>query len=264
MKKLTSILTAILIITLALTGCENKQDNDTPQEPEKAPVTALDNIKKAGEISIATNPDYPPFETIDDQGNVVGFDIDLSAAVAKELGVTPKFVKMSFDTIITSVKNGQTDIGVSAFSITEERKQSIDFSDPYYSSSQVIMVLEGSGITSKDDLSGKTIAVELSTTGAEAARTIQDAEVKAVDDYNVATMMLKNGSAHAVVLDAPIAAEYVSRYNFVVLETPLAFEETAMVIKKGNTALKEAIDNALKKIKADGRYDELKKKWNIK
>ncbi len=264
MKKLTSILAAILIISLALTGCENKQETTQTQEPEKAPVTALDKIKEVGEISIATNPDYPPFETIDDQGNVIGFDIDLSTAVAKELGVAPKFVKMSFDTIITAVKNGQADIGVSAFSITEERKQSIDFSNPYYSSSQVIMVLKDSGFTGKDDLAGKTIAVELSTTGADAAKTIEDAQVKAVDDYNVATMMLKNGSAHAVVLDAPIAAEYVSRYDFAVLDTPLTFEETAMVIKKGNTALKEAIDNALEKIKADGRYDELKKKWNIK
>ncbi len=193
MKKLTSILAAILIIGLVLTGCENKQEADKTQEPEKAPVTALDKIKKAGEISIATNPDYPPFETIDDQGNVIGFDIDLSTAVAKELGVSPKFVKMSFDTIITAVKNGQTDLGVSAFSITEERKQSIDFSDPYYSSSQVIMVLEDSGFTVKEDLAGKIIAVELSTTGADAAKTITDAQVKAVDDYNVATMMLKNG-----------------------------------------------------------------------
>ncbi len=264
MKRLTSILAAILIMGLMFTGCENKQEADQGQEAEKAPVTALEQIKKAGEISIATNPDYPPFETIDDEGNVIGFDIDLSTAVAEELGVSPKFVKMSFDTIITAVKNGQADLGVSAFSITEERKQSIDFSDPYYSSSQVIMVLENSGLTAKEDLAGKVIAVELSTTGADAAKTIEDAQVKAVDDYNVATMMLKNGSAHAVVLDAPIAAEYVSRYNFIVLETPLTFEETAMVIKKGNNDLKAAVDKALEKIKADGKYDELKKKWNIK
>ncbi len=264
MKKLTSILAAICIICLALTGCENQPKQKTEKSEASAPVTALDTIKKSGELTIGTSPDYPPFESIDDQGNAIGFDIDLGTAIAKELGVTAKFVKMSFDTIITSVKNGQINLGMSGFSITEERKQSISFSNPYYSSSQVIMVLKDSGITSKEDLSGKIIAVELSTTGVDAAKTVENAEVKAVDDYNVATMMLKNGSAHAVVLDAPIAREYASRHNFEVLEKPLTFEETAIVMKKDATELKKAIDAALDAMKADGRYDELKKKWGIK
>ncbi len=262
MKKLTSILAAICIICLALAGCENQPNKETAKsEPS---VTTLDTIKKAGELTIGTCPDYPPFESIDDQGKTIGFDIDLGKAVAKELGVTAKFMKMSFDTIITSVKNGQIDLGMSGFSITEERKQSIAFSNPYYSSSQVIMVLKDSDIASKEDLVGKTIAVELSTTGADAAKTVKDAQVKAVDDYNVATMMLKNGSAHAVVLDAPIAKEYASRHNFEILEKPLTFEETAIVMKKEAVELKKAIDAALETIKADGRYDELKEKWNIK
>jgi polar amino acid transport system substrate-binding protein len=248
---------ALLVAGVVFSGCSKKEE-------EKKELTKFEKIKAAGEITIGTSPDYPPFESIDDDGNIIGFDIDLAKEIAKELGVEAKFVSMGFDSIITAVKNGQVDIGMSSFSVNEERKMSIDFSKPYISTAQVILVKKDSAITKAEDLEKAVIAVQMGTTGAEAAKELKDVEIKTVEDSNVATMMLDNGSVRAVVIDIAIAKELASRHSFRVLETPLNQEETAIVIQKGNDDLKENIDKAIDKIMSDGRYDQIRTKWDVK
>ncbi|MDY0132042.1 MAG: transporter substrate-binding domain-containing protein [Desulforegulaceae bacterium] len=248
---------ALVIAGVLFAGCSKKEE-------DKKELTQFDKIKKKGQITIGTSPDYPPFESIDDDGNIVGFDIDLAKEIAKELGVEAKFVSMGFDSIITAVKNGQTDMGMSSFSVNEERKMSIDFSKPYISTAQVILVNKDSAITKAEDLEKSSVAVQMGTTGAEAAKELKDVDVKTVEDYNVATMMLDNGVVRAVILDIAIAKELASRHSFRVLETPLNQEETAIVIRKGNDDLKQSVDNAIDKIMADGRYDQIKTKWDVK
>jgi polar amino acid transport system substrate-binding protein len=249
-------------MVLVLSGCTQDQEKSSEKEEIKK-VSALDKIKEAGEISIGTSPDYPPFESIDDDGNVVGFDIDLAEAVAKEIGVKAKFVTMGFDSIITAVKNGQVDVGISSFSVNEERKASIDFSVPYIATAQVIMVRKDSEISSKKDLETSVIAAQMGTTGAEAASKIEGAEVKKVNDSNIATMMLDNGSVDAVILDVAIAKELSSKHDFKVVGEDLNAEQTAVVIKKDNDELKAAINKAIKTLKDNGKLDELKSKWDI-
>ncbi len=256
MKKTLTILALAMLFLISIAGCEKKKD--------VAEMTALAKIKKAGTITIGTSPDYPPFESIDDKGNIVGFDVDIAKAVAEELGVEAKFVNMGFDTIITAVKNGQVDLGVSSFSVSEERKMSIDFSKPYITSSQVILVKKDSTVKTKEDLVGAVVAAQMGTTGAEAAKKIEKAELKIVNDYNVATMMLDNGSVKAVVLDVAIAKELASRHDFRAIEQPLNNEETAIVIRKGNDNLRAEIDKAIDKIMADGRYKKIKETWKVK
>lgn len=256
MKKSVVLLTLFVLAVFLITGCGKKE--------AAKEVSALDKVKQAGVLKIGTSPDYPPFESIDDHGNVIGFDIDLAKEVAKELGVKAEFVRMGFDTIITAVKNSQVDVGFSSFSVNEERKLSIDFSKAYMSSSQVILVKKDSTIASKEDLKGAVISCLRGSTGAEAAKGIEGADVKEVDDNNIATMMLANGSSQAVVLDVAIANELASKHDFKVIETPLQHEETAAVIKKGNEALRAAIDKAIEKIMADGRHQTIKDTWKVK
>ncbi|MCP4115161.1 MAG: basic amino acid ABC transporter substrate-binding protein [Desulfobacteraceae bacterium] len=241
----------LLAVTLAV-GCGPKKD-----------MTVLERIKDAGVMTVGVSPDYPPFESIDDKGNIIGFDIDLARAVAAELGVEAKFVNMGFDSIITAVKSGQVNVGISSFSINEERKASIDFSTPYLVSSQVVLVQKDSPLKTAEDLAGKHVAAAIGTTGAEAAKSIKDIELKIVDDNNLSVMMLSNGSADAVVIDVAIAKEYQKKLGFDIMEKPLQLEETACVIMKGNEDLTQEINKAIEKIKADGSFDTIKAKWEI-
>lgn len=256
-KTFLTLLCTTLISAMVIAGCGKKKET-------KVPSTTLDKIKAAKEITIGTSPDYPPFESIDDKGNIIGFDIDLAKAIAKEIGAEAKFVSMGFDTIITAVKNGQVNLGMSSFSVNKERKMSIDFSKPYISTAQVILVKKGSTYKTKEDLTGKVVAAQIGTTGAEAAKTIKGATVKITDDNNIAAMMLENGSVDAVVLDIAIAKELSSRKDFRYIDSPLNHEETAIVIKKGDDSLKEAVNMALDKIIASNKYKEIKNKWKIK
>lgn len=246
---------AILFLTLAFgSGCGSKPSDDK---------SALERIRDKGFMTVGTSPDYPPFESIDDKGNIIGFDIDLIKAIAAKIGVEVKLMSMGFDSIIIAVKNGQVDVGMSSFSVNEERKASIDFSIPYIVSSQVILAGKDSDIKNAGELDGKVVAAAVGTTGAEAAKEIKGAVLKTVDDYNIAMMMLDNGSVKAVVLDVAIAREYSSKRGFKILEKPLNHEETAVVIMKGKDSLTEEINKAIETVKQDGTYDELLKKWKI-
>jgi polar amino acid transport system substrate-binding protein len=255
-KKWTKVLLGIMIIgMLALTaGCAGSED-------ASAEKTAWEKIQEAGVITVGNSPDYPPFETIDDQGNIVGIDIDLMNAIAEELGVEVEIKQMGFDTIITAVQSGQVDIGMSGFSITEERKESVDFTDPYFEGGQVVLTTPDSGIEKIADLNGQTIAVQMGTTCEEAAKTIEGAEIKSLDDFNMAVMMLKNGTVKAVVADISVAKQYVANEGFVIVGEPLTFEETAIIVKKGNDDLRAALNEAIAKIKENGKYDQIMEKW---
>lgn len=248
------LISLILLAMVGNIGCGSK-----PEEKQ----SALSRIREAGSIRVGTCPDYPPFENVDDKGNIVGFDIDLVTAIAEKIGVKVEVMGMGFDSIIIAVKNGQLDIGMSSFSVNEERKASIDFSVPYMVSSQVVLVGKDSSIKSVEELSGKQVAVAIGTTGAEAAKSIEGATIVNVDDSNISVMMLENGTVQAVVIDVAIAREYAARRGFKILEHPLQYEETAVVIGKGNDTLKAEIDKAILALKQDGTFEKLKRKWNI-
>jgi polar amino acid transport system substrate-binding protein len=256
-----SILLILAFVVSVAAGCSSKP------APAPAPVkekTMFEKIKEAGVITVGNSPDYPPFETVDDKGNVIGFDIDLMNAIAAELGVKADFKRLGFDTIITAVQNGQVNIGMSGFSITDERKQQIDFSSPYFIGGQAVVTSANSGIKTLEDLNGKVVAVGMGTTGEEAAKeNIKGAKVKALDDYSTAFMMLKNGSAKAVVADLAVANEYISKDGFVAVGDPISYEENAIIVKKDNADLVAALNSAIKKLKDSGKIAEFAKKWEM-
>lgn len=256
---------ALAIMLFAFTGCANTNDSGNSDKTDsQKEATAWNKIKEKGVIVMATSPDYPPFETVDDNGNVVGFDIDLAYEIAKELGLEIDLKEMSFETIITAVQNGQVDIGVSGFSITPERLESVDMTDPYLVGGQVILTTKDSGINGPEDLNGEKVAVGMGSTCEQAAMTIEGAEVMSLDDYNLGFVMLKNGSVKAVVADISVAKDYKAKNNnFVIVGEPLTYEETGIVIKKGNDDLTEALNNAIKKLQDNGKIDEIKSKWGV-
>lgn len=253
MKKQTkTLLLLCLSLTLAvsLIGCAPSTED------------AWQKIKNAGVITVGTSPDYPPFETVDDDGKIIGFDIDLLTAMASEMGVDVEFKPMNFDTIVTAVQSGQIDIGMSGFSVDPERD--VAFSNSYYSGGQVLLTTTDSGVTGVESLDGKTVAVQMGTTGEKAANTIPGANVKALDDFGITIQMLKSGTVKAVVADQAVAKQYVHHDGLVIVGEPLAVEENAIVVKKGNIEVLEAVNEALAKVKASEKYEELLEKWAIK
>jgi len=225
--------------------------------------TTLEKVKAAGEIAVGNSPDYPPFESIGDNGERVGFDIDLLAAMSEKMGLKIKWVTMEFAAIVTAVQSGQVDMGMSGFSITPDRAKQVSFSAPYIASGQVIVTRPDSKIASAADLKGKKIAVQLGTTGEQQADKIEGAEVVKPESYNIAFMMLRNKAADAVIADLSVADEYMKQGTFKRAGEPLSFEEFAIISRKGNDPLLKALNEALEAVKKDGTYDALVKKWNL-
>ena len=225
--------------------------------------TTLEKIKAAGVITVGNSPDYPPFESIGDGGERVGFDVDLLNAIAKKMGVKIQWVTMDFAAIVTAVQSGQVDMGISGFSITPERAEQVSFSSPYIASGQVIVVRNDSDINSVENLNGKKIAVQLGTTGEQEADKIEGAEVVKPESYNIAFMMLRNKAADAVIADISVADEFVKDGTFKRAGAPLSYEEFAMISRKGNDALLDALNKALEELKQDDTYAAIVKKWNL-
>lgn len=225
--------------------------------------SALDKVKKAGVINVGNSPDYPPFESIGDGGERIGFDIDLLKAITEKMGVKIHWVTMEFAAIVTAVQSGQVDMGMSGFSVTPERANQVGFSSPYFASGQVLVVRNDSDIQSVADLKGKRIAVQLGTTGEQQADKIEGAEVVKPETYNIAFMMLHNKAAEAVVADISVAEEFIKKGTFKRAGDPLSFEELAMISRKGNDDLLKALSEALEAVKKDGTYDVIVKKWGL-
>lgn len=225
--------------------------------------STLDKVKAAGVITVGNSPDYPPFESIGDKGERVGFDVDLLDAIAKKMGIKIKWVTMDFAAIVTAVQSGQVDMGMSGFSVSPERAEQVGFSAPYIAQGQVLVVRSDSGIKSAADLKGKKIAVQLGTTGEKEADKIEGVEVAKPETYSIAFMMLNNKAADAVIADLAVADEFIKRGSFKRAGAPLSLEEFAMISRKGNDDLLNALNKALADVKADGTYDAIVKKWKL-
>jgi polar amino acid transport system substrate-binding protein len=225
--------------------------------------TTLDKVKESGVLTVGNSPDYPPFESIGDGGERVGFDVDLLNAIAAKMGVKVKWVTMDFAAIVTATQSGQVDMRMSGFSISPERAEQVSFSAPYIASGQVIVVRNDSDIKSAAELKGRKIAVQLGTTGEQEADKIEGAEVVKPESYNIAFMMLNNKVADAVIADISVADEFVKQGKFKRAGKPLSFEEFAMITRKGNDDLLQALNKGLAAVKADGTYAAIVKKWNL-
>ena len=211
---------------------------------------------------MGTNAEFPPYEFYEND-KIVGIDAEIAKAIADKLGLGFEISDMKFDSIITSVQSGGVDIGVAGMTVTEERKKSIDFTSSYATGIQSIIVKENSDIKSPDDLPGKKIGVQLSTTG----------DIYATDDYgedNVvrynkgadAVLALVGGEIDAVIIDDQPARSFISNNEGLkILDTEYVTEEYAIAVSKENKALRDAINVALEELIADGTVDKIVSKY---
>lgn len=284
MKKKIVLLTVVAVVAalslcIILAGC-------TTVDMSKA---GPEEIKEYGKLVVATSPDFPPFESLDKAGNVIGWDIDVAKALAEKLGVELEIQKMEFDAVLSSVAAGKVHIGMAGISNTAKRDESVDFSLNVFDSSQMIIVrADNTSINGPMDLAGKTVAVQAGTIGNWLAEMDEDYAYNFDDDGNVlldepilgapktvtklssglmAIQQVKNGQADAVILDKLPAKTIVEKLNaeggnqLKILDMSVYDDAYAFAIGEGNTALKAWIDEALTELKEEGFFEELNSKW---
>ena len=211
---------------------------------------------------MATNAYFPPYEYYDGQ-DVIGIDADIAQAIADKLGLKLKIEDMEFDSIITAVSTGKADLGLAGMTVTPDRQKNVDFSDSYATGIQSVIVKEDSTIAKPDDLKGKKIGVQLSTTG----------DIYATDEFgkdsvvqynkgNDAVMALTQGQIDAVIIDNEPAKSYVAaNKGLKILDTEYATENYAACISKDNAGLTKAVNKALAELKADGTLQKIVDKY---
>ncbi|BDG60146.1 basic amino acid ABC transporter substrate-binding protein [Caldinitratiruptor microaerophilus] len=230
-----------------------------PQAPEGGHIAA---IKKAGKLVIGTSADYPPFESLDQNNNIVGFDIDLAREIAKELGVELEVLNITFDGLIPALLAKKFDFMIAGLTITEERKKSVDFSKPYMSGGNAIVVHKDTqGISKLDDLKGKTIAVQLGSAQDQIASKVEGAQVKRYPLYTDAAMAVATKQVDSMILHSVVAKAFVAQDPRLKMVAELDPVDTGIAFRPDSDDLREFVDQVLDKMKQDGRMDALVKKW---
>ena len=252
-KILAFLLAAAMMVPMAACGSKAKTPGD---------------IQNAGKLVMATNAEFEPFE-FKDGDEVVGIDIEISQKIAEKLGVELEVSDIAFDTLITALQSGKADIVAAGMTADEDRKKNVDFSDPYFNASQAIIVANDSDIVSRTDLNGKTVGVQLGTTGdkyctnEDGENDITVAEVKRYSKGMEAVSDLIAGRIDAVVIDNFPAEKLVEKNSDKVkkLDEALTSEEYALAMPKGSTELQKMVNEVLKEMQASGEMDEIVGKY---
>lgn len=261
---------------LALTACGGSASStasstaSSAASSEAASTSAAAELTtvEAGKLTMATNAAFPPYEMTTDAGDFEGIDIETAQAIADKLGLELQIDDMDFDAALLSVQQGKADIVMAGVTVTDERKAVMDFSDSYATGIQSIIVPEGSDIASPDDLAGKKIGTQRGTTGyifcsdTPENGGFGEEHVTAYDDGATAVKALLNGQVDCVVIDNAPAQEYVkANPGLKILDTEFANEDYAIGVAKGNTALLDAINGALKELIDDGTVQSIIDKY---
>jgi len=258
-KAIKLLLVGLVVAALAITAAGCGGSKDTAGENKTEPAA-----KK--KVVLGSDTAYAPFESQDPQsGKFVGFDIDLVNAIAETANLDIEIRSMNFDGIIPALETASVDGAISAMTITDERKKAVNFSLPYYLSGQSVAVkTDNKDIKGFDDLKGKKLGVQISTTGAEEARKVPNAKVTDYNTINEAFLALKSGAVDAVVNDFPVSAYFVKNNtakDVMIVGDLKTSEHYGIAFPKKNTELKDTFDKALKTLKENGKYAEIYKKW---
>ena len=216
-------------------------------------------------VVVATDATWPSFESVDETSKeIVGLDIDLMNAIAKEAGIEIEYSNVPWDSLLAGMAQCQYDAAISAMTITPERAEQFAFSDPYFAAGQVVTVrVDNTDITGKDSLAGKVIGVQLGTTGDIEAQKIAGATVKNYDDIGLAFQDLMNGQIDAVIADNPLALGYVGQNSDKIKTVGEVFTDEfyGIAVCKDKTDLVAQINKGLATVKAQGLIEELTAKW---
>lgn len=250
MKKILLVMLA-LILVFAVVSCKKSE-----QKAEAKKV-----------ITIATDATWPPMEYVDENKNIVGFDVDLMNAAAEAGGYEIKLLNTAWDGIFAGLANGEYDAVCSSVTITDERKATMDFSIPYVNAGQVLVVaMNNNTDTVLADMKGKEVGAQIGTTGAIEIQNTAGVTLKTYDEIGLAIADLANGRISGVVADAPIAADFVlqnEEYSkkLKIVGVPFTDEYYGVAVKKGNKEVLDLINAGLKKVIDSGKAEELEKKW---
>jgi ABC-type amino acid transport substrate-binding protein len=253
------MVTALMLVATACAEDEPPASQPTPTAGETTAAPEITTVKE-GVLSVGSCLDYPPFESVEG-GDEVGFDVDLAEEIATRLGLTVEWVRADFDTIFTAVASDQFDMVAAASTITDEREEVVDFSDPYYNSRQSLVVntAETPDITSQADLGeGHIVGVQKGTTGAQYAKdnmVPQGVELKTFQAAPDIYRDLEAGNITAAINDEPSAAETIKDLqNLELVEAIDTDERYGFAFSPNNPELREAANGALAEIIADGTY----------
>lgn len=217
--------------------------------------------EEGGVLVMATNAEFPPYE-YHEGDEIVGIDAEVAALIAEELGMTLEIEDMAFDSVLAAVQSGKADIAMAGLTVTEDRKQSVNFTDTYATATQVIIVKEDSDIAGPDDLSGKIVGVQTGTTGDIYVSEEEGVEVERYSKGFEAVQALTQGKIDAVVIDNEPAKVFVSENEGIkIIEEAYADEEYAIGIAKDNEELLEKVNTALNTLKESGAFQEVVDKY---
>ena len=282
MKKFVKIIAVIMALALALgclAACGSKTEDNTADNSSGASDTAAAKMTATeGVLVMATNASFPPYEFVDDNGAFAGIDVEIAGLIAEKLGLKLEIQDVEFGSIIGGVQSGKFDMGMAGMTVTDERKESVNFTDTYATGVQSIIVKEGSNIASFDDFFNEDgtvkdimIGVQQDTTGdIYCSDTVENGGVgeEHVTQFktgNDAVQALVAGKVDAVIIDNEPAKSYVAvNQGLTILETAYTNEDYAICVSKNNTALLEAVDEALASLKAEGKVDEIIGKYITK
>ncbi len=254
MKKSIKLLSLVLIVALSMcmfVGCGNDSGGDVEK------------------LIIGTEPGYPPFETTDDEGNIIGFDIDLMQAIADDQGFEFEFQAFEFAGLIGALQAGNCDVIAAGMNYTDKRAEQVDFTDNYMETAKVLMVKAGdTTIQSLEDLTpDMKVAAQMGTGEASDLQALAEEgkikEAVLLNQVAECATQLKNGDVQAILIDKPVAESYIKANPGVVdmVDSGEEAEYVCMAVAKGNTELLEKINTGLKNVKDNGTYDELVAKW---
>jgi arginine/lysine/histidine transporter system substrate-binding protein len=265
-KNKLSIVLIMLIVTLAFAGCGQKSANEGASNGEAPKAeTKVDKIKKSGKLVLGTSADYPPYEfhkEINGKDEIVGFDIEIAKEIAKDLGVELEIKDMKFDGLLAALNTDNVDLVIAGMTPTEERKQSVDFSDVYYKAEQAIIVRteDSDKYKTLQDLFGKKIGVQKGTTQEQIATDeIKDAQLKSLGKVTDLVLQIQNKMVDALVVEKPVAQAYVEKNKDLMLsaaQVENSEKGSAVAIKKGNTEFVDAVNKTIQRLESEGAVEK--------
>ena len=266
------LMAAAMVFTMA--GCGSSKDADTSAKKETKTEDSKDKENSDKQFIVGFDAEYPPYGYKDDNGEYVGFDLDLAQKVCARNGWELVKQPIDWDSKDMELNSGSIDCIWNGFTMTG-REDDYTWSKPYVDNSIVVVVKEGSGIEKKEDLAGKVVAVQADSSGLAALTDEEDNEenlklaasfsdLQQVADYNTAFMNLEAGAVDAIVVDIGVADyQLESRTGFVMLDDKIRTEQYAVGFKLGNEELRDQVQSTLDEMVKDGTFDDIAKKWDL-
>ncbi|NLN14052.1 MAG: amino acid ABC transporter substrate-binding protein [Tissierellia bacterium] len=260
MKRAKALIILTLVLSLLLTACGNKEES----------LDTWNEIEERGTIIVGLDDTFVPMGFRDNNGNLIGFDVDLAKEAISRMGLEVEFQPIDWNLKEQELDSGNIDLIWNGYSISEERKEKVNFTKPYLDNKQIIVALSSSDIETIDDLASRIVCTQNSSSALQAIESsglkesFKDGEVILFDTYTEAFMDLEAGRVDVVVADEVLAKYYISERgeeNYKIVDGDFGDEEYGVGVRKGDKTLLEKLNQALDEMKADGTAAEISEKW---